>query len=94
MTNEKTVVAASSVIAAIFLTALKISVGILSGSLGVLSEAAHSSLDLVTAAVTFLAVRVADHPADQDHPYGHGKIENLSALVETGLLILTCAAII
>jgi cation diffusion facilitator family transporter len=92
--REKWVVALSSVIAAIFLTSLKILVGLLTGSLGILSEAAHSGLDLVAAAVTFLAVRISGKPADKEHTYGHGKIENLSALFETFLLLLTCVWII
>ncbi|MDD4891662.1 MAG: cation diffusion facilitator family transporter, partial [Phycisphaerae bacterium] len=80
--------------AAILLTAIKIVVGILTGSLGILAEAAHSGLDLVAAVITFLAVRFADRPADEQHAYGHGKIENFSALVETLLLLGTCAWII
>jgi cation diffusion facilitator family transporter len=62
--------------------------------LGILSEAAHSALDLVAAAVTYLSVRVSDKPADADHQYGHGKIESFSAFVETGLLLLTCVWIV
>jgi len=62
--------------------------------LGILSEAAHSSLDLVAALVTVLAVKASARPADNDHPYGHGKVENLSALFETFLLLLTCGWII
>jgi cation diffusion facilitator family transporter len=92
--KEKRWVALSSVLAAIFLTTFKIIVGLLTNSLGILSEAAHSGLDLVAAAVTFFAVRVSDRPADREHPYGHGKIENLSALVETLLLLATCGWII
>ena len=92
--REKQVVALSSVIAAIFLTSIKIIVGILTGSLGILSEAAHSGLDLVAAAVTFFAVRISGKPADVDHTYGHGKIENISALFETVLLLVTCVWII
>src|SRR6516165_2880686 len=64
------------------------------GSLGVLSEALHSGLDLVAAVITFLSVRVADRPADERHPYGHGKFENFSAFMETGLLVLTAFYII
>src|SRR6516165_6743359 len=64
------------------------------GSLGVLSEALHSGLDLVAAVITFLSVRVADRPADERHPYGHGKFENFSAFIETGLLVLTAMYII
>ncbi|MBI4596031.1 MAG: cation-efflux pump [Candidatus Tectomicrobia bacterium] len=92
--KEKKYVALSSVIAAIFLTSLKLIVGITTGSLGILSEAAHSGLDLVAALLTFLAVRFSDKPADEEHLYGHGKIENLSALIETFLLLLTCLWII
>jgi cation diffusion facilitator family transporter len=67
---------------------------VLTGSLGILAEAAHSALDLVAAAITLLAVSVSDRPADEDHTYGHGKVENFSALVETLLLVITCAWII
>jgi len=88
--REKKLVALSSVIAAVFLTGMKIVVGLLTNSLGILSEAAHSGLDLVAAVMTLLAVRVSDRPPDPDHPYGHGKIENLSALGETFLLFATC----
>jgi cation diffusion facilitator family transporter len=91
---EKRSVALSSVAAAIFLTALKLVVGLWTGSLGILAEAAHSGLDLAAAGVTYLAVRVSDQPADQRHTYGHGKVENLSALFETLLLFLTCIWII
>jgi cation diffusion facilitator family transporter len=92
--NEKKRVAWSSVVAALGLTGMKLVVGLLSGSLGILAEAAHSGLDLVAAAVTLVAVSVSDRPADDAHPYGHGKIENISALIETLLLFITCAWII
>ncbi|MDH4196658.1 MAG: cation-efflux pump [Candidatus Aminicenantes bacterium] len=92
--REKRSAAASSVFAAVFLAGLKLVVGLLTGSLGILAEAAHSGLDLVAAIVTYIAVRVADRPADATHAYGHGKVENFSALVETGLLFVTCAWII
>lgn len=92
--REKKVVAASSVVAAVFLTGFKLAVGIVTGSLGILSEALHSALDLVAAGITWFAVRVSDKPADEDHHYGHGKIENLSALIETFLLLITCVWII
>lgn len=75
-----------SVAAACAMTALKATVGILTGSLGVLTDAAHSGLDLVGAAMTFVSVRVSDRPADWNHPYGHAKVENISAFVETGLM--------
>jgi cation diffusion facilitator family transporter len=76
------------------LLALKSFLTIRTGSLGVLSEALHSGLDLVAAVITFLSVRVSDAPADEKHPYGHGKFENFSAFVETGLLLLTALYII
>ncbi|HEV2698891.1 MAG TPA: cation-efflux pump [Terriglobales bacterium] len=94
MRAEKRSVASSSVLAAIGITALKIVVGVTTGSLGILSEAAHSGLDLIAATVTLFSVRVSDKPADADHQYGHGKVENFSAFIETGLLLLTCVAII
>jgi cation diffusion facilitator family transporter len=89
--SEKKRAAANSVLAALGLTGMKLVVGLLSGSLGILAEAAHSGLDLVAALITLIAVSVSDRPADEAHPYGHGKIENFSALVETLLLFLTCA---
>jgi cation diffusion facilitator family transporter len=94
MQAEKRTVAGNSVFAAIAITSLKIVVGISTGSLGILSEAAHSGLDLVAAIVTFFSVRVSDRPADADHQYGHGKVENFSAFIETGLLLLTCVWIV
>src|ERR1700730_905371 len=92
--REKRLVALSSVGAAIGLTGLKIVVALLTGSLGILAEAAHSGLDLVAALMTLFAVRVADKPADATHNYGHGKVENLSAFLEAGLLLLTALWII
>lgn len=92
--REKNAAALSSVAAAFFLTALKLVVGFFSGSIGILAEAAHSGLDFAAAIVTYIAVRTASKPPDSDHPYGHGKIENLSALIETLLLFVTCAWII
>lgn len=72
--REKTIVALSSVGAAIGLVSLKIIVALLTGSLGILAEAAHSGLDLVASLITFFAVRVADRPADKTHNYGHAKV--------------------
>src|SRR5271155_4322746 len=94
MRREKRAVAGNSVLAALVVTSLKVAVGIATGSLGILSEAAHSGLDLVAAVVTLLSVRVSDKPADADHQYGHGKVENFSAFIETGLLLLTCIWIV
>ncbi len=84
----------TSVLAAASLVLLKTAAGLLTGSLGVLSEAAQSSLDLIAAFVTFFSVRVADRPADSSHPFGHGKFEHLSALIETGLLLVSCGWIV
>jgi len=92
--KEKRSAALSSVVAAVLLTVLKLIVGVLTGSLGILAEAAHSGLDLVAALVTFFAVRISDRPPDKRHLYGYGKVENLSALVETLLLLVTCVWII
>jgi cation diffusion facilitator family transporter len=92
--GEKRSAAMSSVVAAVFLTSLKIVVGVLTNSLGILAEAAHSGLDLVAALVTLFSVRKSDQPPDDSHLYGHGKVENLSALVETLLLLATCVWII
>lgn len=94
MAMDKQKVALSSVIAAVGLTASKLAVGLLTGSLGILSEALHSGLDLIAAFITLFAVRVSDKPADAQHHYGHGKVENFSALVETALLLITCVWII
>ena len=94
MRREKRAVAGHSVLAAMAITALKVVVGITTGSLGILSEAAHSALDLIAAIITLLSVQVSDKPADADHQYGHGKVENFSAFIETGLLLLTCIWIV
>jgi cation diffusion facilitator family transporter len=86
--------ALGSVGSAIVLVLLKVFLSVVTGSLGILSEALHSILDLVAAVITYLSVRVADKPADADHLYGHGKIESFSAFVETGLLLMTAVYII
>src|SRR3989339_320692 len=92
--REKRSVAFYSVLAAVVLTAAKLAVGLWTNSLGILSEAAHSGLDLVAAGMTLWAVTVSSRPPDQDHAYGHGKVENLSALFETLLLLATCVWIV
>ena len=91
---EKKRAALLSVASALALVSLKSFLVVRTGSLGVLSEALHSGLDLIAAIITFFSVRVADQPADEKHPYGHGKFENFSAFVETGLLGLTALYII
>jgi cation diffusion facilitator family transporter len=92
--QEKSFAARTSVIAAIGLTTFKLAVGLLTNSLGILAEAAHSGLDLAAALMTFFAVHVSDRPADKEHHFGHGKVENLSALFEAVLLLATSAWII
>ncbi|HEY5212323.1 MAG TPA: cation diffusion facilitator family transporter, partial [Acidobacteriaceae bacterium] len=89
-TAAKQSAAQSSVLAALGITLLKLLTGILTGSLGMLSEAAHSFIDLIAAGITLLTVRVADRPADEEHNYGHGKLENLSAAFETVLMVASC----
>ena len=87
--EKKQSVALSSVAASLLLTVLKLVVGLMTGSIGILSEAAHSVMDFGAAALTWFAVRISDKPADKKHHYGHTKIESVSALIETGLLMLT-----
>src|SRR5256885_408159 len=92
--REKKRAALLSVGSALLLVSLKTFLVVRTGSLGVLSEALHSGLDLLAAIITFLSVRMSDQPADEKHPYGHGKFENFSAFVETGLLALTALYIV
>src|SRR3712207_4183974 len=80
-----------SVLAACFLVAIKLVAGVITGSLGLLAEAAHSGTDLVAALLTLFALRVAVRPADADHQYGHGKAEHLAALSESAFLALVSA---
>ena len=82
-TQEKSAVAATSVLAALGLTTMKFIVGIMTNSLGILAEAAHSALDLMAALITYFTVRVSDKPADKEHPLGHGKLEKISAKILT-----------
>jgi cation diffusion facilitator family transporter len=82
--------ALTSVAAAFSITLLKLLTGFLTGSLGMLSEAAHSAIDLIASGITLLAVRASDRPADEEHNYGHGKLESLSAAFETILMVLSC----
>lgn len=86
--------AALSILAALLLTTIKLVAGIVSNSLGLISEGVHSGLDLLAAGITFIAVKKASEGPDQDHPYGHGKIENFSALAETFILWVTAIWII
>jgi cation diffusion facilitator family transporter len=92
--REKRMAALGSVGSAVVLVSLKVFLVAVTGSLGILSEALHSILDLVAAVITYLSVRVADKPADAQHLYGHGKVESFSAFVETALLLFTAVYII
>lgn len=92
--REKLRAAFGSLLAALGLVGMKLGVGLWTNSLGLLSEAAHSALDLMAAGLTLWAVRISGKPADREHTYGHGKFENLSALAQTGLLLATCAWIV
>lgn len=92
--NKKTDVALNSVLWSLLLTSIKGVVGLITGSLGILSEALHSLLDLGAALLTFFAVKVGDKPADKEHHYGHLKIESISALIESALLFVTSGWII
>ncbi len=93
-TKKKSDVALGSVFSSAFLTVLKVIVGVMTGSLGIISEALHSALDFGAALLTYFAVRVGDKPPDEEHHYGHAKVESVSALIATGLLFLTSAWII
>lgn len=92
--QEKIQVTVISVAAAVVLTLLKLTVGLLTGSLGLISEAAHSGLDTIASIITFFSVRIAGRPPDAEHPYGHGRVENLSATIQGILLLVTAGAII
>src|ERR1700757_1611817 len=94
MSDIKQKVALSSMAASAGLTAAKAVVGVMSGSLGLLSEAAHSLIDLGATIMTYFAVRVSGKPADAEHHYGHGKIESVSALAETALLFVLSGIVI
>lgn len=91
--NRKVKVAALSIASNTTLIILKIIAGLLSGSVSIVSEAIHSGMDLVASIIAFLSVRISSKPADEKHPYGHGKIENISGLAE-GLLIFVAAFLI
>ncbi|MFA6125885.1 MAG: cation diffusion facilitator family transporter [Bacteroidales bacterium] len=89
-TNLKTQVARLSVFSNTFLIILKVFAGMLSGSVSIISEAIHSSMDLLASVIAYFAVKISDTPSDEKHNYGHGKIENVSGVIE-GLLIFVAA---
>jgi len=92
--NEKEKVALGSIAASAGLTAAKAVVGLLTGSLAILSEAAHSLIDLAATVLTYFAVRISGKPADAEHQYGHGKMESVAALIETAFLFLLSAVVV
>jgi cation diffusion facilitator family transporter len=94
MTSEKERVALGSIAASGGLTLAKGVVGLMTGSLAILSEAAHSLLDLAATVMTYFAVRISGKPADAEHHYGHGKVESVTALAETALLFLLSGIVI
>jgi len=92
--TSKRSAALASVASGLVLTALKLAVGIATGSLAILAEAAHSALDLLAAGITLLVVQVADLPPDENHPYGHARAEHLGALAEAVLLVVTALLVL
>src|SRR6266705_3722643 len=94
MQDSKEKVALGSVAASAGLTVAKTVVGLATGSLAILSEAAHSLIDLAATVMTYFAVRISGKPADAEHHYGHGKVESVSALIETALLFVLAGVVI
>jgi cation diffusion facilitator family transporter len=92
--NKKVSVARLSVISNTFLILLKFIAGIMSGSVSIISEAIHSMMDLLAAIIAFFSVRVSDNPPDEKHPYGHGKYENISGVIEAVLIFIAAGWII
>src|SRR5450759_1191495 len=92
--NAKVSIARLSILTNTLLLILKMAVGLLSGSVSIISEAIHSSMDLIAAIIAFLSVRVSDNPPDSRHPYGHGKIENISGVIEALLIFVAAIWII
>ncbi|HZY25331.1 MAG TPA: cation diffusion facilitator family transporter, partial [Bacteroidales bacterium] len=91
--NAKASIARLSILSNSLLIVMKLAVGLISGSVSILSEAIHSSMDLIAAVIAFFSVKVSDNPPDSRHPYGHGKIENISGVIES-LLIFSAAILI
>jgi cation diffusion facilitator family transporter len=89
----KTRAAALSILSNTLLIALKLAAGVITGSIAIITEAVHSSIDLLASVIAYFSVRKADEPADESHPYGHQKVENLAAAIE-GMLILVGAVVI
>ena len=92
--NAKVNIARLSILSNSFLILMKLAAGLISGSVSILSEAIHSSMDLIAAIIAYFSVRVSDNPPDSRHPYGHGKIENISGVIESLLIFVAAAWII
>jgi cation diffusion facilitator family transporter len=92
--NAKVSIARLSIVSNSLLIAMKLAVGLISGSVSIISETIHSSMDLVAAIIAFLSVKVSDNPPDSEHPYGHGKIENISGVIEALLIFIAAIWII
>jgi cation diffusion facilitator family transporter len=92
--NAKVSIARLSILSNTCLIIMKLAVGLISGSVSIISEAIHSSMDLMAALIAFFSVRVSDNPPDSRHPYGHGKIENISGVIEALLIFVAAIWII
>jgi cation diffusion facilitator family transporter len=92
--NAKVSIARLSIFSNTLLISMKLVVGLISGSVSIISEAIHSSMDLVAAIIAFLSVKISDNPPDSKHPYGHGKIENISGVIEALLIFVAAIWII
>jgi cation diffusion facilitator family transporter len=92
--NAKVSIARLSIISNTLLIIMKLAAGLISGSVSIISEAIHSSMDLIAAVIAFLSVRVSDNPPDTRHPYGHGKVENISGVIEALLIFVAAIWII
>ncbi|HAM10290.1 MAG: cation transporter [Bacteroidetes bacterium GWE2_41_25] len=92
--KAKVSVARLSILSNTLLIILKVIAGILSGSVSIISEAIHSSMDLVAALIAYFSVKVSDNPPDSRHPYGHGKVENISGVIEALLIFVAAIWII
>jgi len=92
--SRKTGVAALSIASNAVLIVLKLAAGAITGSVAIITEAMHSSVDLIASIVAYVSVRTADKPADSDHPYGHDKFENLAAAIEAMLILVGAGVIV
>lgn len=92
--NAKVKVARLSIASNTLLIIMKLAVGLISGSVSIISEAIHSSMDLLAAIIAFFSVKVSDNPPDSRHPYGHGKVENISGVIEALLIFVAAIWII